>query len=418
MLNTSFGRRISACGLVIAALGVAACKSDSESTQAPIAQTVTIIGLDTPESQILVDVYSRALEGAGFRVARRADAADLAGEYAALKSGAADFMIGHTGELLRFLAETEPAAANTSTTAAPTTVAETTTTGLESTTTGATDTTDGSTDTTDGSTDPTDGSTDTTGDSTDDSSEADSPSTVDESTTTTISTAGQASAISLNLQANQIGEILPDTFAQGASASAEDKPVIACNTQSSTGLTLLSDLAAVSDTLRIAGVADFETGEPFGLPGFEAVYGATFDEFVEVPEDGIAEAFAPAVEEDTTSTTTAASTADSVSDESTTTTAAPPIETDADCGAFASSLDPAISSDMVVLDDDKNWIPNNGVIPIMSAAAYTPGVQQIVDQVSQALSTDYLRAMITQVEAGSLPGTVAGQFLTAVGIAG
>ena len=414
MINSSFGRRISACGLVIAALGIAACKSDADTAEAPLAQTVTIIGLDTPESQILVDVYSRALEGAGFRVARRADAPDLATEYAALKSGAADLMIGHTGELLAYLAESEPAAANTSTTAAPTTttVVETSTTELETTTTTE-------------STDETDSSTaDSTAGSTDDSSEADTSTTVsiDESTTTTISTAGQASAISLNLQANQIGEILPDTLQQGASASAEDKPVIACNTQSSTGLTLLSDLAAVSDTLRIAGEASFEEGEPFGLPGFEAVYGSTFAEFVEVPADGIAEAFAPAVEEDTTSTTvattTADSTADTTSDESTTTTEAAPIETDADCGAFASSLDPSITSDMVVLDDDKNWIPNNGVIPILTATAYTPGVQQIIDQVSAALSTDYLRTMIAQVDEGALPGTVAGQFLTAVGITG
>ena len=399
MYNSSFGRRISACGLVIAALGIAACKSDAETTEAPLAQTVTIIGIDTPESQILVDVYSRALEGAGFRVARRADAADLAGEYAALKSGAADLMVGHTGELLAYLAETEPAAANTSTTAAPTTIVETTTTEATA-TTDATDTTD------------------TTGDSTDDAADASTTLPLEESTTTTISTAGQASAISLNLQANQIGEILPDTLQQGASASAEDKPVIACRADISTGITLLSDLARGSESLRIAGVASFETDEPFGLPGFEEVYGATFEEFVAVPEDGIGDAFAPAVEEDTTSTTTAASTADSASDESTTTTEAAPIETDADCGAFASSLDPAITAGMVVLDDDKNWVPNNGVIPILTATAYTPGVQQIIDQVSQALSTDFLRAMISQVDAGALPGTVAGQFLTAVGIAG
>jgi len=406
MYNSSFGRRISACGLVIAALGIAACKSDAETTEAPLAQTVTIIGIDTPESQILVDVYSRALEGAGFRVARRADAADLAGEYAALKSGAADLMVGHTGELLAYLAETEPAAANTSTTAAPTTIVESTTSAVETTTTEATE----ATDTTD--------TTDTTGDSTDDAADASTTLPLEESTTTTISTAGQASAISLNLQANQIGEILPDTLQQGASANAEDKPVIACRADISTGITLLSDLARGSESLRIAGVASFETDEPFGLPGFEEVYGATFEEFVAVPEDGIGDAFAPAVEEDTTSTTTAASTADSASDESTTTTEAAPIETDADCGAFASSLDPAITAGMVVLDDDKNWVPNNGVIPILTATAYTPGVQQIIDQVSQALSTDFLRAMISQVDAGALPGTVAGQFLTAVGIAG
>lgn len=415
MFNTSFGR-IGACGLVIAALGIAACKSDSESTQEPLAQTVTIIGLDTTESRILVDVYSRALQGAGFRVARRAEAPDLAGEYAALKSGAADLMVSHTGELLSYLAATEPAAANTSTTGVPTTtILETTTTELETTTTEATDATPA--ESTGTSTDNSDAI--STDDSTDDSADDSDGSTtipLEESTTTTISTAGQASAISLNLQAIQIGEILPDTLQQGASSNAEDKPVIVCNTQSSTGLTLLSDLATVSDTLRIAGAESFKEGEPFGLPGFEHTYEATFKDFVEVAPDKIADAFAPVIEEDTTSTTTAESTADTA--ESTTTTVAAPIETDADCGAFQSSLDGAITTDMVVMDDDKDWIVTNGVIPILTATAYTPGVQQIIDQVSQALSTPDLREMIRQVDSGVLPGTIAGQFLTAAGIAG
>ncbi|MEO6126045.1 MAG: glycine betaine ABC transporter substrate-binding protein [Ilumatobacteraceae bacterium] len=406
MFNSSYGR-IGACGLVIAALGIAACKSDAKTEQAPLAQTVTIIGLDTSESKVLVDVYARALEGAGFRVARRGEVADLATEYTALKSGAADLMIGHTGELLAYLAETEPAASSTSTTEVPTTTTIESITTVVGTSTTATDTTEATT------ADSTDGA---TGSSTDNSTDSSTTIPLEESTTTTISTAGQASAISLNLQANQIGEILPSTLQQGASSNAEDKPVIACNTQSSTGLSLLSDLAKVSDTLRIAGTESFKQGSPFGLPGFEKTYGATFKDFVEVSADNIGDAFAPAVPEDTTSTTTAAPTA--ASDESTTTTEAPLIETDADCGAFQSSLDPSITTGMVVLDDDKNWIENNGVIPILTATAYTPGVQQIIDQVSQALSTPDLREMVRQVDNGVLPGTVSGQFLTAAGITG
>ena len=145
-------------------------------------------------------------------------------------------------------------------------------------------------------------------------------------------------------------------------------------------------------------------------------YGATFAEFVPVAADAIGDAFAPPVEEDTTSTTVATTPASDA--ESTTTTAAPPIETDADCGAFSSSLDPTITTDMVVLDDDKNWVPNNGVIPVLTATAYTPGVQQMVDQVSQSLNTADLREMVRQVGTGVLPGTVAGQWLQLVGISG
>lgn len=401
MLNFSFGRRIGASFVVLGALGFAACKSDSKETVAPAAQTVVIIGTDSTESKVLADIYTRALEAGGFRVARRSAVADLAGGYAALKSGAADMFVTHTGELLTYLAANEPAAASTSTTE----VATTTSTSSTSSTVAETTTTAADTTTTEADTAPQD----STGDTSDASSTTISPA---DSTTTTVSTAGEASAVSLNLQSNLIGEILPDTLQIGAPSYAEDKPVIACKTAVSTGLSLLSDLAKVSSDLRIAGTADFETGDPFGLVGFKDTYGATFKEFVPVAADKIADAFAP-VADDTTSTTAAASTA-----ASTETTVAEPVETDADCGAFASSLDPTISVDMVVMDDDKNWVGNNGVIPVMTATTYTPGVSQIVDQVSQSLTTVDLREMTRQVDDGRSASSVAGQWLQLVGLSG
>ena len=237
---------------------------------------------------------------------------------------------------------------------------------------------------------------------------------LEESTTTTISTAGTASAVSLNLQTNLIGEILAEGLVTGAPSNAEDKPVIACKTAVSTGISLLSDLARVSADLRIAATADFETGDPFGLVGFADTYGGEFGEFVPVAADKIADAFAPVPEVDeTTSTTAAAST-----DVSTETTIAEPVETDADCGAFATSLDPTITAEVVVMDDDKNWIQNNGVIPLLNIAGATPGVLNAVDQVSQALTTADLREMIRQVNDGASATTVAGRWIQLVGLGG
>lgn len=391
MFSFSFGRRIGASFVVLAALAFAACKSDSGTTVGPVAQTITIVGTDSAESQVLSDIYTRALEGGGFRVARRAAVADLASGFAALDSGAADLFVSKTGELLTYLAANEPAAASTSTTqvATTTTVPETTTTVITTTTTkkATSDTSDGS-----------------------------STTALEDSTTTTVSTAGQASAISLNLQSNLIGEILPDNLQIGAPSNAEDKPVIACKTAVSSGISLLSDLAKVSAGLRIAGTADFETGDPFGLVGFEKTYGAKFKEFVPVAADKIADAFVPAVD---TTTTTTAPPASASTDASTTTTVAEPVATDADCGAFASGLDPTITAgDMVVMDDDKNWVENNGVIPVLTATAYTPGASPIIDKVSQALSTGDLREMIRQVNAGTPASSVAGQWLQLVGLSG
>ncbi len=401
MFKVSFGGRIGACCVVLATLGAAACSSDSTTIEIPPAQTVTIIGTGSTESKILSDIYANALRAGGFRVARRGAVADLSGGYAALKSGAADLFVTHTGELLTFLAATEPAAVSTSTTAVATTTTipvVATTTPSETTTTTTQDSTDDTTDDTAG------GSSSTT--------------SVDESTTTTVSTAGVASAVSLNLQSNLIGEILPENLQLGAPSNAEDKPVIACKVSVSTGVSLLSDLARVSADLRIAAPADFETAEPFGLVGFAATYDGEFGQFVAVPQGEVAEAFAPAPPaEDTASTTTSETTSGST-DASTETTVAEEVETDADCGAFASSLDPTITNEMVVMDDDKNWVENNGVIPVLTATAYTAGVSQIVDQVSQALTTGDLREMIRLVDSGSDANTVAGQWLQLTGLSG
>lgn len=370
MIKIDGRRRFGACVAVFATLGLGACgQSDGKPVGEPTAQTVTVVGLPSAQSKVLTDIYARALENKGFRVARRAAVADLAAGYAALQSGAADLFITHTGELLTFLAANEPAAASTSTT----TVA-TTTTVVPTTTTIA----------------------------------------LADSTTTTVSTAGQASAVSLNLQSNLIGEILPAALQIGAVSNAEDKPVIACNAATATGISLLSELAQRSASLRIAGTAEFRTGDPFGLVGFERTYGATFGEFVPVAATEIGNAFAPAptVVADSSTTTSSGATP------ATQTTAATATVTAADCGAFASNLDTAISSEMVVFDDDKNWVGNNGVIPLLTATGYSPGVAQVVDQVSQALRTADLREGIRQVDAGGSAATFAGQWLQAAGVGG
>ncbi|MEO7399006.1 MAG: glycine betaine ABC transporter substrate-binding protein, partial [Ilumatobacteraceae bacterium] len=370
---------------------------------------VTVVGTGSAESMLLSDIYARALEGSGFRVARRAAVADLAAGYAALTSGAADLFVTRTGDLLAYVAENEPAAASTSTTEVATTTTTTpdSSNPVTSTTTEATTTETSTTEAT--TTEATTTGTGATGDAT-------STTALEESTTTTISTAGQAAAISLNLQSNLIGEILPATLQIGATSSAEDKPVIACRTDVSTGISLLTDLAVAAPGLRIAGTEDFRSGDPFGLVGFEKTYGAEFAEFVPVPVEEIAAAFIPpAAADDTTSTS---STTAGSSDQSTTTTVAAPVETDADCGAFLSSLDPMITAEMVVIDDNLNWVGNNGVLPLMTVTGYTPGVAQVVDQVSQALTTPDLREMIRQVADGAAPSTVAGRWLQLTGITG
>ena len=77
----------------------------------------------------------------------------------------------------------------------------------------------------------------------------------------------------------------------------------------------------------------------------------------------------------------------------TTTTIPSDLLPDADCVA-TNSLDITLPNDAVIMDDDKNWIETNGVIPVLTATAFTPGVQQLVDQISQQLTTGELRVML------------------------
>ncbi len=400
MFHNSYIRRVGVCATLLAALGLASCKSDSSSTSnTSIAQTITVIAENTPQSHLLSEIYGQALEKAGFRVARRDDVADLASGYAALKNGAADVFITHTAELLAYTSANEPAAASTSTTAAPTTT--------EPATTIAPDTTEPASTTTEvvvGPVAPT--------------TTADPTSTTEVVATTIPIVVGQAAAESINGQTKLIGEILPDALQIGAASNAQDKSVIACNNAvATTGyLKTLTDLGRTAKDLRIAGPAEFETAEPFGLPGFEKVYGATFKEFIPVDPAKIGEEITSPTTTPDTSVSTSSSTPDTSAGATTTTVA--PLPSDADCGAF-NSLDPTMPNDAVEMDDDLNWIETNGVVPLVTTTAFTPGVSQLLDQVSQTLKTADLRVMLGRIaDDGLTPAAMASQYVTAAGLAG
>ncbi|MCU1392602.1 MAG: putative secreted substrate-binding protein [Ilumatobacteraceae bacterium] len=403
MSNTRYIRRVGVSLTILTGLGLASCKSDSSSTSdTAVAQTVEVVGVNTPESHVLTEIYAQALEHAGFRVARRDDVADLAAGYAALKSGAADLFITHTGDLLSYVSKNEPSAASTSTTAAPTT-----TTTIPGTSTTEGPTTTSTTEPVVGPVAPT-----TTADPL-----ATTTTVEDTTTSTTISVVGQAAAESINLQTKLIGEVLPTTLQIGAASDAENKSVIACNNGVATtgSLSTLSDVARDADILTIAGPADFQTATPFGIPGFEKVYGGTFKKFIPVDAAKVGDEITSPTTVPASTTTGAATT---TTDPAATTTTVPVLPSDADCGAF-NSLDPTMPGDAVEMDDNLNWIESNGVIPLVSATGYTPGVSQLLDKVSQALKTGDLRAMIEKIVVEKVtPAAMASQYITAAGLTG
>ena len=83
-------------------------------------------------------------------------------------------------------------------------------------------------------------------------------------------------------QVAALGEALPDGLEVLTPSTAEDKDVIVCTAEAAEehGLTTLSDLGAASANITLGAPPEFETRSPFGLVGFEEIYGAEFGEFV------------------------------------------------------------------------------------------------------------------------------------------
>ena len=295
--------------------------------------------------------------------------------------------------------------ASTDTTDGPTTTAK------KASTTTAPDTTDAS-----DTTEATDDSTATTVPTLDSSDipTSETATTLFDATSTTVPTPGNAAAVSINGQSNLIGQILPDSLQIGAASDAEDKSVIACNAAVSTtgSLVTLSDVARGADIFTLAAPKDFETTDAtFGLAGFQKVYGdVTFKKINELDPAKVGEAItSPTTTIDTSVSTTVAPTtteaptttvvgpAPTTAPAATTTTTIPSdLLPDADCVA-TNSLDITMPNDAVIMDDDKNWIETNGIIPVLTATAFTPGVQQVVDQISQQLTTGELRVMLAAI---------------------
>jgi len=437
MTTSSYFRRFGACLAVLTGLGLASCTSDSDDSEPTVAQTIFVVSDGTPQSELLTEIYAQSLEKGGFRVSRRDPVADLDAGYALLKAGTVDLFVAHTGELLDYLAAHEPAAASTSTTGAPTTTVFDATS-----TTGASDSTESTTrGTTEGTTrglraNPNSATTTTEAQPVETLNSSDIPTdetatTVFDPTATTVPAPGTAAAESINGQSNLIGQILPDTLQIGTASDAEDKSVIACNAAISTAgaLVTLSDVARGAGNLTLAAAKDFETTDAtFGLAGFEKVYGDVSFKEIKVLEDAkIGESISsPTTTIDTSvsttvaPTTTEAATTTVVGPAPTTTPAATTTTTipadllpDSDCSA-TNSLDINLPNDAVIMDDDKNWIETNGVIPVLTASAFTPGVQPLIDQVSQGLTTNDLRLMLsTMNKEPSSPAAMASRYISA-----
>lgn len=392
-----------AAPLVLAGLLMAACGDDDETTYTvpPTTRVVVTSVKGDVTSELLAAIYGRALEDAGFSVARR-DPVDLdrAGYYAAVEEGTIHLIPDWSGEVLTFVyslpgADTAPTTLvpdSPATTQAP--IIVTTTTTIEVTTTLATGDTTGDTagdTTTTVETTTTDGTTTivetTTTDGT--TSTVETTTTVADETTTTIETTTTTEAPITNgrsvlEQLTSIRAALADTVAINSGVLAEDKVVIACTpaaieVNDDTELFTLTNLASNAPKIRLGASAEWQDDEEQGLPAFTQFYGGEFDEIVTVEQDGLAAAIT---------------------------------DGDIDCMAIE-SLNPLITTERLrILYDDQVMIPGNGAIALLSGEIATPDLVAVLDSLASSLTTERLNQMLNEITAnGTDPAVVANAFV-------
>lgn len=167
-------------------------------------------------------------------------------------------------------------------------------------------------------------------------------------------------------------------------SQAEDKDalVVTRETAEELGLTSIADLEGTAEDLVLGGPPEFET-RPNGVDGLRDVYGVEFGQFRSLAAGS-----------------------------NLTVQALRNGQVDA---ANIFTTDPAIEeNDFVVLEDPESLFAAQNIVPLISSDVVNPTVEEALDAVSAALTTENLTAMMVQVVSeGEDPADVAREFVDA-----
>jgi osmoprotectant transport system substrate-binding protein len=187
-------------------------------------------------------------------------------------------------------------------------------------------------------------------------------------------TAGQVAAIA---------EALPEDLVLLEPSQAQDQETITCTADvvEQHSLTSIADLAPVSRQLTFGGPPELPSRKGFGLEGLKDVYGVEFESFQ--PLDVSGPLTVSALEEGKV-----------------------------DCANLFSTQSAIEVNGFVSLTDPEGLVESEAVVPLVSRDAATPEVEDALNAVSAALTTETLKAMVKQVEVDKAdPRTVAQEFL-------
>jgi osmoprotectant transport system substrate-binding protein len=181
------------------------------------------------------------------------------------------------------------------------------------------------------------------------------------------------------LQAPAIAKLLPATLKIGGTSSAEDKDIIFCSAKftQANPIVTLTDLGTKPQTATLAAPDGFDTATPLGTGGLKDTYQIQFKSVVATATDKIIAAVTAGT---------------------------------ADCGVGRSG-DPALAAaTFTVLQDDKGLVPNDVMLPLLSAGSATADVLAVIDATSARLTSDQLRALMQRLKDGASPELAANEF--------
>lgn len=171
----------------------------------------------------------------------------------------------------------------------------------------------------------------------------------------------------------ELQEALPDNLTVLEYAEAEDKDavVVTRETAEQLGLTSIGDLAPEAPNLVLGGPPEWAERET-GVPGLQEVYGLEFAQFRPLSAGG---------------TLTSEALANG----------------QIDAGNIFTT-DPAIvENDFVILEDPENLFVAQNVVPLITTDALNPTVEEALNEVSGALTTENLTEMMVEVIVDGTP---------------
>ena len=196
------------------------------------------------------------------------------------------------------------------------------------------------------------------------------------------STAGSSGDVyrALRAQTNRLGL----TVTAYAPAQDVDTITVTKATADKYGLKTITDLKPVAERLSLGAPAPFQT-VPYGISGLKRLYGVTFERFVPLSASG-----------SITQTALVNGTVDA---------------------ADIFSTDPAVQKyGLVPLQDTKNLFAAENIVPVFRNDVLTQPMVDASNEVSAKLTTAVLRQLVTEVNNGRPPASVAAEWLTQTGL--